>query len=293
MIIFTWCAGTRSWVYHRQPVSLDGPWAAEPRRAVLVGTTQACALKGMSLKGARVAVHGFGNAGANIARLVAGDGARVVAACDSKAGVFAENGIDVQAALQHKAETSSLSGLPGAKEMSPEDIVGVECDILLPSALENATALDRCPMKTNHAELLTCRPRRARKVLAIRECLIPVFWPMGRHGQLTIGSGPNSSSGQRLRSTSPSSRRRRTRLSHTRKEREVSKDMRIGAYICLSIAWRSDSVRAFSRFGGRCERSGERGQEKHTWDGRIQNVAVATAHPSHVCAQASPSHRSV
>ncbi len=95
----------------------------------------------MSLNGARVAVHGFGNAGANIARLAAADGARIVAACDSKAGVYAESGIDMIAALKHKAKTSSLAGLPGTKEIAPEDIISVDCDILLPSALENAITL--------------------------------------------------------------------------------------------------------------------------------------------------------
>src|SRR5207253_2459088 len=95
---------------------------------------EACKVRGMSLKDARVAVHGFGNAGANIARLVAADGARVVAAADSKIGVYAEAGLDVQAALSHKAETTSLAGLPGTKEIAPEDVIGVDCDILLPAA---------------------------------------------------------------------------------------------------------------------------------------------------------------
>ena len=68
-------------------------------------------------------------------------GARVVAAADSKAGIYSETGIDIQAALAHKAETKSLAGLPGTKAMSPEDIIGVNCDILLPAALENAITL--------------------------------------------------------------------------------------------------------------------------------------------------------
>jgi glutamate dehydrogenase/leucine dehydrogenase len=95
----------------------------------------------MDLKDARVAVHGFGNAGLNIARLVAEDGAKVVAACDSKAGVYADGGIDVDAALRHKADTKSLAGLKGTKEMDPDDIVSFDCDILLPSALENAITM--------------------------------------------------------------------------------------------------------------------------------------------------------
>ncbi|HXL81827.1 MAG TPA: Glu/Leu/Phe/Val dehydrogenase [Pyrinomonadaceae bacterium] len=126
-----------------KPISLGGSQgrAEATARGCLYALREACRVKGINLKGARVAVHGFGNAGANIARLVAADGARVVAACDSKAGVYSDTGIDIQAALRHKAETKSLAGLSGTKSMSPEDIVGVDCDILLPSALENAITL--------------------------------------------------------------------------------------------------------------------------------------------------------
>ena len=126
-----------------KPISLGGSQgrAEATARGCLYALREACRVKGIDLKGARVAVHGFGNAGANIARLVAADGARVVAACDSKAGVYNDSGIDIQEALRHKAETTSLSGLSGTKSMSPEDIVGVDCDILLPSALENAITL--------------------------------------------------------------------------------------------------------------------------------------------------------
>jgi glutamate dehydrogenase (NAD(P)+) len=126
-----------------KPISLGGSQgrAEATARGCLYALREACRVKGINLKGARVAVQGFGNAGANIARLVAADGARVVAACDSKAGVFNESGIDIQAALRHKAETKSLAGLSGTKSMPPEDIVGVDCDILLPSALENAITL--------------------------------------------------------------------------------------------------------------------------------------------------------
>jgi glutamate dehydrogenase (NAD(P)+) len=126
-----------------KPISLGGSQgrAEATARGCLYALREACRVKGINLKGARVAVHGFGNAGANIARLVAADGARVVAACDSKAGIYSETGIDIQAALRHKAETKSLAGLSGTKSMAPEDIVGVDCDILLPSALENAITL--------------------------------------------------------------------------------------------------------------------------------------------------------
>jgi glutamate dehydrogenase (NAD(P)+) len=126
-----------------KPVSLGGSLGRKEAtaRGCLYALREACKVKGINLNGARVAVHGFGNAGANIARMVAEDGARVVAACDSKAGIYAENGIDVPAALKHKAATGSLAGLPGTKEIASEEIVTVDCDILLPAALENAITL--------------------------------------------------------------------------------------------------------------------------------------------------------
>jgi glutamate dehydrogenase (NAD(P)+) len=126
-----------------KPISLGGSQgrAEATARGCLYALREACRVKGMNLNGARVAVHGFGNAGANIARLVAEDGARVVAACDSKAAVYASTGIDVAEALKHKAATGSLAGLRGAKEIGCDEILGIDCDILLPSALENAITL--------------------------------------------------------------------------------------------------------------------------------------------------------
>src|SRR5713101_6069387 len=122
-----------------KPLSLGGSQGRHEAtaRGALYALRQACNVRGVDLKGARVAVHGFGNAGANIARLVAEDGARVVAAADSKSGIYSATGIDIQAALSHKKETTSLAGLPGTKEISTEEVIEVDCDILLPAALEN------------------------------------------------------------------------------------------------------------------------------------------------------------
>ncbi|MBD0372017.1 MAG: Glu/Leu/Phe/Val dehydrogenase [Pyrinomonadaceae bacterium] len=126
-----------------KPISLGGSQGRHEAtaRGCLYTLREACRVKGINLRGARVAVHGFGNAGANIARLVAADGARVVAACDSRVGVYAENGLDVEAALRHKKETKSLRGLPNSKEIPCESVLEVECDILLPSALENSITM--------------------------------------------------------------------------------------------------------------------------------------------------------
>ena len=126
-----------------KPISLGGSQGRSEAtaRGCLYTLREACRVKDVSLSGARVSIHGFGNAGANISHMVAADGARVVAICDSKVGLYAENGIDIQEALRHKKETSSLGGMRGVKEIACDDVLTVDCDILLPSALENAITM--------------------------------------------------------------------------------------------------------------------------------------------------------
>jgi len=126
-----------------KPLSLGGSQGRHEAtaRGALYALREACKVRGIDLKGSRVAVQGFGNAGSIIARLVAEDGARVVAACDSKSGVYSATGLDIQAALAHKEATGALHGLKSAKEIAPNDVLEVDCDILCPSALENSITM--------------------------------------------------------------------------------------------------------------------------------------------------------
>jgi len=127
-----------------KPISLGGSQGRSEAtaRGCLYTLREACRLKNMDLKGSRVAIHGFGNAGANIAHMVADDGAKVVAICDSNTGLYSESGIDVREAIRYKKQNETLVGLPGAKEIGCTDVLTVDCDILLPSALENAITLE-------------------------------------------------------------------------------------------------------------------------------------------------------
>ncbi|HEY0349403.1 MAG TPA: Glu/Leu/Phe/Val dehydrogenase [Pyrinomonadaceae bacterium] len=134
-----------------KPLSLGGSQGRHEAtaRGALYALRAACDVRGVRLKDARVAVQGFGNAGSIIARLVAEDGARVVAACDSRCGIYAENGLDIQAVLKHKEATGSLRGLTGVKEIAPDEVLEIECDVLCPSALENSiTAANVGKVKT-------------------------------------------------------------------------------------------------------------------------------------------------
>lgn len=126
-----------------KPISLGGSLGRgeATARGGLYALREACRVRGVHLSDLRVAVHGFGNAGGNFARLVAGDGARVVAICDSRFGLYSDEGLDVDNALRHKKEHGSLEGIPNARIISCEDVLEVECDVLVPSALENAITM--------------------------------------------------------------------------------------------------------------------------------------------------------
>jgi glutamate dehydrogenase (NAD(P)+) len=127
-----------------KPIALGGSQGRgeATARGCLYTVREACRVRGISLRDARVAIHGFGNAGANFARLVsAEDGARVVAIADSRAGVYNEHGIGVQAALRHKAETGTVEGTPNTQPIPRDEVLEVECDVLLPAALENSITL--------------------------------------------------------------------------------------------------------------------------------------------------------
>ena len=84
-----------------------------------------------------VAIQGFGNAGSYAASIWSKAGHKVVAVSDSKSGIYNPEGLDVEKAMAHKKNTGALSGFPGAKEISNEDLLEVKCDLLIPAAFEN------------------------------------------------------------------------------------------------------------------------------------------------------------
>jgi glutamate dehydrogenase (NAD(P)+) len=95
-----------------------------------------------SIESARVAVQGFGNVGAFASELLSELGAQVVAVSDSTGAIWNDTGLDIEAVKRHKAETGSVVGLPGTVTISNEELIEVECDILIPSALENQIHAD-------------------------------------------------------------------------------------------------------------------------------------------------------
>ncbi|GAB4317580.1 MAG: Glu/Leu/Phe/Val dehydrogenase dimerization domain-containing protein [Candidatus Sumerlaeia bacterium] len=91
---------------------------------------------GLKLSGARVAVQGFGNVGSVAASELAARGARIVAVSDVSGAVHNSRGLDVAALINHVQENRSLSGFPGGDPMPREDLLTMDCDVLIPAAME-------------------------------------------------------------------------------------------------------------------------------------------------------------
>jgi glutamate dehydrogenase (NADP+) len=100
----------------------------------------------LGLKGKlRIAIQGFGNAGQHIASLFAADGHSIVAVSDSGGAVQSAGGLSLEALLAAKKENSSVIqtiGKDGHEALSADQLVGVDCDVLVPAALENMIRID-------------------------------------------------------------------------------------------------------------------------------------------------------
>src|SRR3989475_6080446 len=121
-----------------KPLSIGGSEGRNDATAigVLFVTRQAAKRIGMPLKGARVSIQGYGNAGAVAARLFHNEGCKIVAVSDTSGGIYDESGLDPAAVLRFKQERGSVINYPHAQNIGVQDVLEVPCDILIPAATE-------------------------------------------------------------------------------------------------------------------------------------------------------------
>jgi glutamate dehydrogenase/leucine dehydrogenase len=127
-----------------KPIALGGSLGRNDAtaRGAFYTIEHACAHLKIPIKGARVVIQGFGNAGSYAADLLHAAGAKVIAVSDSTGCIYDKNGLDAPALLLHKESTGRVAGFKGAESITPAELLAMECDILVPAALENAIHLD-------------------------------------------------------------------------------------------------------------------------------------------------------
>ena len=122
-----------------KPLSIGGSQGrnAATGRGVMFVALEACAKLGLDPMSSTVAIQGFGNAGSVAARLMADRGFTICAVSDTGGAIYAPGGLDVAAAIAHKAQTGSVAGLAGTTAIRDAELLELPIDILIPAALEN------------------------------------------------------------------------------------------------------------------------------------------------------------
>ncbi len=123
-----------------KPVLIGGSEGREEAtsRGLMYATREGAMRLGVALKGATIAVTGFGNVGYHYARLMHDEaGAKIVAVSDSKGGIYSEGGIDPERVLAHKQKTGSVVGTPDTRAIRNKEVLELPVDVLAPCALEN------------------------------------------------------------------------------------------------------------------------------------------------------------
>ncbi len=104
---------------------------------VMFAARQAMQKLGIPAEGTKVVVQGFGNVGSVGARAMQDIGCTVVAVSDVYGGIYNPNGIDIHDLLRHVAVTKKVTDYPGVEVISNDELMALDCDILIPAALEN------------------------------------------------------------------------------------------------------------------------------------------------------------
>lgn len=137
-------AGFSPGVVTGKPLELFGSEGRDEAtgRGIMVVLDEALKDRGKSWQGVRVALQGFGNVGSNAARLIAQQGAKIVAVADHLGGVSNDEGLDVDALASWVAEHRSVKGFSGGLAFNGLEVITWDVDVLIPAALENAITKD-------------------------------------------------------------------------------------------------------------------------------------------------------
>jgi glutamate dehydrogenase (NAD(P)+) len=114
-------------------------------RGCVFAIEEAAKVLGIDLTQTRVVVQGFGNVGSVAARLIAETGAKVIGVSEWHGGIVNTNGLDIDAVLAHSKATGSIADFPGSENITNAELLELDCDILIPAAIEGQITADNAP----------------------------------------------------------------------------------------------------------------------------------------------------
>jgi len=122
-----------------KPISLGGSEGRNEAtaRGCVFTIVDAARHLGMDLAKATVVVQGFGNAGSIAAQLMEAEGSSVIAVSDTGGAIVKRDGLMIDRVVAWKKEHGTVVGFPGSETITNEELLEIECDVLIPAALEN------------------------------------------------------------------------------------------------------------------------------------------------------------
>ena len=138
---------TETAVVTGKPIEMGGSLGRREAtgRGVMIVTREAATHRGLDIKGARVALQGFGNVGSVSGELLAGIGAKIVAVTDWKGGVYNAAGLNIAQLLDYARTRKTVDEFPGGEPLANDDLWGLDVDVLIPAALENQITMENAP----------------------------------------------------------------------------------------------------------------------------------------------------
>jgi glutamate dehydrogenase (NAD(P)+) len=106
-------------------------------RGCMIVTMQALRQFGLDVASTRVVIQGFGNVGGMSAKLMARSGFKIICIIEYDGAVYNPGGLDIEALMQHRQETGSITGFAGGEDIDRDSAFFLDCDVLLPAAKEN------------------------------------------------------------------------------------------------------------------------------------------------------------
>ncbi len=106
-------------------------------KGVSIAIREAAKSIGIELKNSKIVVQGFGNVGCATAEFLEKMDAKIIVLSDSKGGIYKSDGINIKEAIEWKNKNGSLQNMPECKNITNEEVLEIECDILVPAAMEN------------------------------------------------------------------------------------------------------------------------------------------------------------
>ena len=122
-----------------KPVSLGGSLGRGKATSfgLVITVIEALSHLGMKLDGLAVTILGFGKVGYNAAKILSNAGARIIGLADSKGAIYNPQGLNIDDVAAHKREADTVQGFKGAENLTMDELISIETDVLIPAALEN------------------------------------------------------------------------------------------------------------------------------------------------------------